>query len=259
MSDVFDYLAWRGDLPFDTVAPNEADRLIFCMLSFMDFEGIVSRQIARDEISIKEAAGRLLSNTESVMSVQMRRFGEALMHSKRFGSVLLSGYRTKLSRGDAPDCQLQFAALTARFASHLSVIYRGTDDTLVGWKENFNSDLVYPIPAQKMAAAYLEQASGVGLPMVVQGHSKGGNLSVYAGVASSVPTLQILRIYDFDGPGFDGSFFKNERYGMLLLIALAYAGVTGRFLSTAIGFFFDRLWPVAVWAAELSIKLFVGN
>lgn len=52
---------------------------------------------------------------------------------------------------------------------------------------------------------------------------------------------------------------RYERYGMLLLIALAYAGVTGRFLSAAIGFFFDRLWPVAVWAARLSIKLFVGN
>jgi len=217
MSDVFDYLAWRGDLSFESVPPNEADRLILCILSFLDFEGIVSHGIGVEGIPLRHVLGQYFEKKQAVNGAtqNMRRFAAALMKSKRFGTLTLSGYRAGVSWGAAPDDQLQFAALSARFANHLSVIYRGTDDTLVGWKENFNSDLIRPIPAQAMAAAYLEQAAELGMEMVLQGHSKGGNLAVYAAAASSVPISQIRFVYDYDGPGFERSFFLTDRYGLM--------------------------------------------
>lgn len=212
VADVFDYLAWRGDVGFDAVAANEGDRLILCMLSFVDFEGIVSDEIGRNEIALSEAVQIILAKKGKLTEGKMRRLVLELAQSRRFGSILLSGYRTRLSKGEDPRSQLQFAALTVRFSSHLSVIYRGTDDTLVGWKENFNSDLMYPIPAQEMAASYLTQASVSGLPIAVQGHSKGGNLAVYAATVSSIPEQQLMLVYDYDGPGFDRSFFEKDRY-----------------------------------------------
>ena len=215
MADVFDYLAWRGDLSFDMAEANEGDRLILCMLSFTDFEGIVSKEIAQDEIPLSTAVQRCFEKGKVPSDEKQRRLMQKLAESNRFGGILLSGYQTKLSRGQSPVSQWQFAAITLRFSSHFTVVYRGTDDTLVGWKENFNSALMYPIPAQEMAASYLKMASVHGLPLAVQGHSKGGNLAVYAAAIASVPPEQIKLVYDFDGPGFESAFFETDRFRIL--------------------------------------------
>lgn len=213
MADVFEYLKWRGDLSFETVPANSADRLILSLLSFADLAEIVSERVGRDEISLRIAIGRYMST--NVISNNMSRFLEMLAKSRRFGSLPLSGYISKLERRENLREQTQFAALSVRLHDHLSVIYRGTDDTLVGWKENFNSLLLNPIPAQERAAEYLEKAAEVRLPIVVQGHSKGGNLAVYAAAASSVSVDHILSVYDFDGPGFEREFFQTDRYRAL--------------------------------------------
>lgn len=219
VADVFAYISWRGDLDFAVVAPNEGDRLILSMLSFMDFEGIVSENAGDDELTLRDAVKAYFKKYPDgnfvparMIPQNMRRFAAALANCKRFGGILLSGYQTKVIKGTRPDEQIQFAALSARFLDHISVIYRGTDDTLIGWKENFNSALISPIPAQSLAAAYLEGAYRLGYPLALQGHSKGGNLAVYAATSSAVPTKDILSVHDFDGPGFDASFFRSERY-----------------------------------------------
>lgn len=219
MADVFDYLYWRGDLAFEVLPPNEADRLILAMFSFMDLEGIVSYELGKEECSLSQAVLRyFLKYPEGSfvpsrpVNQDMRRFAKVLADSNRFGGILLSGYRTHLTRGEDPDLQVQFAALTARFSDGIWISFRGTDDTLVGWKENFNSAFLYPLPAQSMALTYLEKASALGLPIYLQGHSKGGNLAVYAAANAKVDIAQLVSVYDFDGPGFDASFFQMPRY-----------------------------------------------
>ena len=81
----------------------------------------------------------------------------------------------------------QFAAVTFRLTDDLSyVAFRGTDSTLVGWKEDFNLSFRCPVPSQVAAARYLADVAGrLDGEFVVGGHSKGGNLAVYA--AASVP------------------------------------------------------------------------
>lgn len=213
MSDVFTYLRWRGDLPFEVKEINAGDRLILSLISFADFAGIVSDRIGKDEMPLSQAAKRYLASHPH--SGNMKSLLEMLMDSRRFGNLYLSGYVTRLERQNTLHAQTQFAAISVRFEDHLSVVYRGTDDTLVGWKENFNTLLLTPIPAQLLAAAYLEKAAEQGLPLAVQGHSKGGNLAVYAAAASAVPVQTILSVHDFDGPGFEKTFFETERYGAL--------------------------------------------
>ena len=109
----------------------------------------------------------------------------------------------------------QFAAVTFRLTDDLSyVAFRGTDSTLVGWKEDFNLSFRCPVPSQVAAARYLADVAGrLDGELVVGGHSKGGNLAVYA--AASVPAdvgERITRVFSHDGPGFLPEFLATGEF-----------------------------------------------
>ncbi|MBR5533479.1 MAG: DUF2974 domain-containing protein [Ruminiclostridium sp.] len=135
----------------------------------------------------------------------------ALAASPRFREVRLMGYTTR----NDPDLELQFTAVTFQLRTDLTyVAFGGTDTSLVGWKENFNMTFLSPVPAQTEAARYLTQAaSHCAGNLLVGGHSKGGNLAVYAG-ASVSPEIQsrIRRVYSHDGPGFPQRFLTAPGY-----------------------------------------------
>jgi hypothetical protein len=110
---------------------------------------------------------------------------------------------------------MQFSAMAFALENgDTVVVYRGTDDSIVGWRENFNMSFIYPVPAQKEAVAFLEYvASKTNGRIYVTGHSKGGNLAVYAGVKASAQARQrIEKIYSNDGPGFDQAFISGTDY-----------------------------------------------
>ncbi|MBO4688261.1 MAG: DUF2974 domain-containing protein [Clostridiales bacterium] len=113
--------------------------------------------------------------------------------------------------------EIQFASLCFHIPGDLCFIgYRGTDGTLVGWKEDFQLAYQYPIPAQEEAARYLnyllrELDPKIGL--VIGGHSKGGNLSIYAATSCAESIKNRIRsIYSFDGPGFAFKLHETEQY-----------------------------------------------
>ncbi len=135
----------------------------------------------------------------------------AVCASPRFRSVRLTRLRFKT---DA-DVEEQFAAMTFLLPTGEAYLaFRGTDSTLVGWKEDFNMASSCPVPAQEEARAYVERvASSVAGPLYLGGHSKGGNLAVYA--AATVPrTVQdrVLAAFSHDGPGFPPAFLEGEGY-----------------------------------------------
>lgn len=114
------------------------------------------------------------------------------------------------------DEQTQFAAATYRLPSGMLVVaFRGTDDSLVGWKEDFNMAFQYPVPAQVTAADYLARVAALwkDAPIVLTGHSKGGNLAVYAAMnAEDGVKDRIERIYSLDGPGFPEAVVNSFEY-----------------------------------------------
>ena len=100
--------------------------------------------------------------------------------TKRFGSLILTNYVDYVDGGK----EEQFAAFHVRIDNRLTYIaFRGTDDTLVGWKEDFNMSFLSPVPSQKDAVRYIDttvqRSEG---KLILGGHSKGGNLAVYASV-----------------------------------------------------------------------------
>ena len=133
---------------------------------------------------------------------QIPELGHKMAASRRFSDLTLCAY---VSRTDE-ETQTQFSALTALLPDKTAYIaFRGTDDTIVGWKEDFNLAFLPVVPAQRMAAEYLAAAAAAlpSHPLRVGGHSKGGNLAVYSAAKSSGEIQErIVAVHNNDGPGF---------------------------------------------------------
>jgi hypothetical protein len=215
--NIFDYMEWRGDLGIDRDPFNDVDSLILSVLAYVPFEGIVGPEARKRGISIADAASALFRTDVTARPVRTPKDLEllsALASSARFGDMRLSGY---VSEHDGTE-QKQFSAITVETGDGLFfVAYRGTDMTLVGWKENFNMSFLPNVPAQREAVRYLEStAESVRGKLRVGGHSKGGNLAVYASAfCERSVQKRIASIYDHDGPGFTETVLGDERYARI--------------------------------------------
>ena len=211
MTGIFDYLEWRGDLSFAQSAFNEVDSMILCAVSYLPLELMPNRP---DKISIGNAASALLKLPNIKEQVLLKAdipLMRALKDSARFGGLEISECVSIIDDVS----QTQFFAITVKISDGLSCIaFRGTDNTLVGWKEDFNMAFVCPVPAQKLAVEYLERVLRLKRgKFILSGHSKGGNLAIYA-AAFCRKSLQrrIERIYNYDGPGFDEKVLTTDGY-----------------------------------------------
>ena len=197
---------WRGDLSFEEVPLNELDSAIFSMLAYIDFDGIIPSD---GEISMHEASHRYFaaenrySNPDKDWKIWQGCLQtlEYASHTKRFGDVKLSNYVNIIESENTK----QFSALVFTLSPALHYVsYRGTDTTIIGWKEDFDMVIKKSVPSQIEAYNYLincmENLKG---DFYVGGHSKGGNLAVYA-AANQSENFQnrIISVWNFDGPGF---------------------------------------------------------
>ena len=215
MANAIDYIDWRGDLSFDVSPFNEVDNLLLCRLTSLDFTGIVP---ADGEMPLAEAArlyferygdeDRRLGVLLAPGSVTMVK---RMLQSARFSRLVLADYENRVDERR----ELQFCAVTVLVPDGTAfVAFRGTDDTLVAWKEDFYMGSMRTVPAQEEAAAYLCRAAWrYEQPLRVGGHSKGGNLSVYAAMSAPEEVqARLLDVYNNDGPGFRDSVGGTEGY-----------------------------------------------
>ena len=218
--DILDYIHWRGDLSFDERAYNEVDSLTFCALSYEILSDIF---VDKTEMTLDEAASLFFAKHDE--DDLKRRFTatsrsyeilKAMSGTKRFGSLVLSHYVDEIDH----DLDLQFAAMTIINKNKWKcIVFRGTDDTITGWKEDFMMLYRREVLAQKKAVNYIrEMIKDKSLidkvfcsDIYVTGHSKGGNLAIYAS-AHMPEQLQkkIKRIDNFDGPGFRHEFWETN-------------------------------------------------
>jgi len=221
MSNMFDYFLWRGDLDFDQSPFNPADNVIFCQLSYLPMDGIVpaladgmasgiSIGLVMDILS-KNLQSDLTDDKPHLMFKDDPALIDALGSSRRFRDCKLFDYVNHIDS----DHEKQFSAVSANTGDDsCSVIYRGTDFTFVGWKEDANMSFQEAIPAQLEAVDYLEKiASNFKGPLRIGGHSKGGNLAVYAASFCSKKTQKrITEIYSNDAPGFHEHIIDSEGF-----------------------------------------------
>ena len=216
MPNIFDYLEWRGDVPFDVDPFNDVDNLILSELAYTVFDGSVP------DSGVKVPLGKvrnsfLRTHERSLLEKSDRHLDRApllmdgMMSGKRFSRTRLSDY---ISSVDA-DKTLQIAALTFTLSDgSLYIAFRGTDSTIVGWKEDFIMSYRPETEGQRRAIEYLNRiGSKTRRPIRVGGHSKGGNFAVYASAfADPKVKKRIIQVYTNDGPGFRHEVLKSKEY-----------------------------------------------
>lgn len=130
-----------------------------------------------------------------------RRLTAAVAASPRFRDVLICGYTMEMDH----QTEMQFSAMSFRMGpSDTYIAFRGTDNTIIGWKENLNMAFQVQVPSQTYALRYLERvAERVPGRIWVGGHSKGGNMAIYAGLTCNSAVRERLGCcFSHDGPGF---------------------------------------------------------
>ncbi len=216
MADVFDYLNWRGDIGFEQAPFCEVDALVFSKLAYIPFDGIVGADHGEgitlnkaEELFFRKNAGKKISLGEIIPDEIVDLF-HACANSARFSLVRLSSF-VNINDGESVE---QFSALTFSFDQLLVVTFRGTDDTLVGWKEDFSMAFSSPVAAQYRSESYLsEVANALDGDIIICGHSKGGNLAYFAALtANENVRVRIKEVYNLDGPGFLNAVFESRVY-----------------------------------------------
>ena len=212
MANFIDYLNWRGDITFDQSAFNVVDAMILCELSYYNFEGLVPSDFEEKPVLLKDVCVEsVLDPLPNYCTEEDLTLCSLIKDCPRFADIRSTGYVNIVNE----DANIQFSAMTFYLQKGLSFIaFRGTDDSLIGWKENM--DLAYNdvVPAQKEAVSYLKEASKhCRGRILVGGHSKGGNLAVYgAAFSGKRVNKRIETIYNFDGPGFNDHVIRDERF-----------------------------------------------
>lgn len=233
MANIEDYLLWRGDLTLSQSPFNNVDNLILSNLIYLIFKDIVPELKTEKTSVFNKITNLFKQDNNSLQAVSIHdaiadmnileegkhrirvskdiEMAVKLAKTKRFGSMKLMYYVDKYDE----DIETQFAAITILMEDNTAYIaFRGTDTSLVGWKEDFNMSFMDKVPAQEEALKYLQAVSSlINVPLRIGGHSKGGNLAVYSALHINKNVQdRIIRIYNNDGPGFKSSILETNEY-----------------------------------------------
>lgn len=219
MGTIIDYIKEYGDYTFSEKPLGEVDSLILCQFAYLKFDGLVP---GIDDDAPPVSIRQIFENRDYDNLYGDERYREkntelflAMVHSRRFGSLKINYYVNQIEL----EKETQFSAVTFQPDEELFYIaYRGTDETIVGWKEDLNLAFSEPVPGQVMSVEYLEKsAEKIGKSFYMGGHSKGGNFAVYAAMNCRQDVRdKIVIIFNHDGPGFrpevkeKGQFDKIE-------------------------------------------------
>lgn len=208
MANIFDYLT---DVQYDSfydVPLNELDVLALTELTYLPFDNLLEQSVNR----LSDVATHVPRESTMLTNKERLQLLDQLAQHKRFKNTKLSNFVNDID----VELQKQFAAMTYRLnLDTYLIVFRGTDDSIIGWKEDFHMTYMKEIPAQKHALEYLEDffAQHPKQKVIVAGHSKGGNLAVYA--ASQIqPELQekISAVYTYDAPGLQAELTETTGY-----------------------------------------------
>lgn len=231
MGTIIDYVKWRGDLSFNQDDVNDIDLFALSIICILDFEdSITESDMTIGDLSEKYLEKNYHKSLGLIIPDDIKDLLKAMSESKRFKDIKLYDYVgiTSLER------QLQFSACTFKLKENLYFIgFSGTDDTIIGWKENFNMLYMDFIPAQEEAIKYvknaLEKHPG---NFICGGHSKGGNKAIVG--ASFGGDDRVIKVLAYDSPGVSDYIAKSLEYNKTLYKIYAYIpnlSIIGRVLN----------------------------
>lgn len=233
-----EYLDRFGAMTFEQMPFGEVDNLILSQLAYLDYAGVIGdRGMFLCDVAIKyysihddEYISKLVGISQKAADLLMQ-----CAKTNRFGYVTMSDYINFVD----PDLDEQLGAVTFVLNKNdIAVAFRGTDVTITGIKESATMSYKFPVPGQIGALEYLQFiASNYKGSIILCGHSKGGNLAMYAGVCcSNAIKERITAIYQDDAPGFNEAFYDSKEYRAVEGITVLFtpqSSVVGRLLYHA--------------------------
>lgn len=239
MPNIFDYLEWRGDIPFSADPFNDVDNLVLSKLSYTVFDGLVPEE--GDKVPLGEVRDAFFRThqRELLMKSESHRdraplLMDGMMSGGRFSGTLLSDYINIVDT----DSGLQISAVTFTLSDGtIYIAYRGTDNTIVGWKEDFKMSYLPETGGQRIAVEYLNRVGAKEeKPIRTGGHSKGGNFAVYASAFADAGVKErIIGVYSNDGPGFRDEVLQSPEYGSIVSRVISIVpdtSIIGQLLTT---------------------------
>lgn len=233
MPNINDYIKWRGDLELNVSEFNEIDSLILARFSYLPFESLMKKE---EELTIEELSKRFEKADKNKLEILWPDDSDLLPllgQSKRFGKMIATDFLNKFD----PEQEKQFSAITVLLPDDtIFISYRGTDNTIIGWKEDFNMSFKSHIASQLDSVKYINDiAKKYQNNIRIGGHSKGGNLAVYAAVfADEEVKTRIINVYNNDGPGFADDITNTKEYKEMIEKVHTYipqSSVIGRLLN----------------------------
>ena len=229
MKNMLDYIKEFGHVSFEERAFSEIDALVLTELEYLPLEKVVpSDENGEDFVTVKEIAEymqehkqELFDENPMMITEERHEVSQVIADAPRFQSLKFFGVVSVWDK----DTTKQFAAVTVEVEPSVRlVVFRGTDETLIGWKEDFLMTYSPLVAAQTDAKEYLaKQASLWDGDLMISGHSKGGNLAIYA-AATQVEDVQlrIVDIFCFDSPGLYRSVLETKGYQNIVPLAMRY-------------------------------------
>ena len=233
MSNILDYISWRGDLPFSNYKLNEIDKLIFMRLSYLPFANIGLHKDTT--ITIKNVMERMQHISEEYyIWPEDKRLITLLGTSERFKNLVLSDFVEFSDKS----LEKQFAAIVISLSDELKIVsFRGTDMSLIGWKEDFNMSFKANIPSQVEGVYYLNEIGNKykDSDFILLGHSKGGNIAMYASIyCMDHIKLNIREIITADSPGLSEDILNDIKYNDVktkIVSFIPQTSIVGRILE----------------------------
>lgn len=214
MAHLIDYLEKVENLTFDQEPLNILDKVCINEIGYLTYEKWLTASDLKKPINLHDfAEGKELNPDYSFMVTKERvELAEAIVRSRRFASLSLSNYRSVLDK----EVEKQFAAMIFSLPEldYHQLVFRGTDDSVIGWKEDFQLTYSREIPAHRSAMTFLEDhLPNLSGRITVSGHSKGGNLALYSAVQSSTALREkIAELLLLDSPGLMKSLLEKPSY-----------------------------------------------
>ncbi len=217
MANIIDYIEWRGDLTFEKSPFNEVDNLLLSTAAFIDFHGIVAAEPWGMPVKLSVCAERYREKYPDgryygvAIPGEIEKVFRKMSASVRYRDIYLTCYVSDLNEKE----EKQFGAVTMVLPDNsIFISYRGTDDTITGWREDFNLSHTFPVPSQEAALEYLSTVASFHRGSIrLGGHSKGGNLAVYAAAMCRDEFKErIIHAFSNDGPGFMEDFIASEEF-----------------------------------------------
>ena len=253
--NIFRYIDKYGDYSFSEVEFNDVDNLIFSALIYVDLEKYISNN-SFNKRSIQDIGNDFFRDYDKkVKNITAVKNGIKVLRyikdTKRYRDLLLYNY---VYIGNNKE---QFSAVTIKISNKLLYIaFEGTDQLVIGWKEDFMMSYQFPISSQRMAINYLNKFIFSNKKIILGGHSKGGNLAMTAGMyANMFVKNKIIKIYNNDGPGFREEQFNSVNYKNMekkLVYIIPNYSVVGLLLKHSNNYIVVKSFKRGIYAHNLA-------